>query len=142
MEWLAGNFSKIESHFIIFKSTLTSLSHTEKLTLPNIHEHLCTPPMALSPALLHSAGSTFYGQLPPTSVRLTSATRCPCSGGLLVTAMSSVVLVEKSEAEKVNRLKTTYLEKIVPLLKEEFKYTNVHQVYSTLLRLLFLAIKF
>ncbi|XP_022895501.1 50S ribosomal protein L5, chloroplastic-like [Olea europaea var. sylvestris] len=84
--------------------------------------------MALSPALLHSAGSTFYGQLPPTSVRLTSATRCPCSGGLLVTAMSSVVLVEKSEAEKVNRLKTTYLEKIVPLLKEEFKYTNVHQV--------------
>lgn len=36
--------------------------------------------------------------------------------------------MEKSEAEKVNRLKATYIEKIVPLLTEEFNYTNVHQV--------------
>lgn len=41
---------------------------------------------------------------------------------------SAVVLVEKSEAEKVSRLKTTYLERIVPQLKEEFSYTNIHQV--------------
>ncbi|KAI3444499.1 hypothetical protein Pfo_001164 [Paulownia fortunei] len=82
--------------------------------------------MALSPALLHSTASTFHGQF---SVRLPSVNfSCGRSGGLSVKATSSVVLVEKAEAEKVNRLKTTYLEKIVPLLKEEFKYTNIHQV--------------
>lgn len=43
-------------------------------------------------------------------------------------ATGAAVLVEKSEAEKVDRLKTTYIEKIVPLLKEEFSYTNIHQV--------------
>lgn len=36
--------------------------------------------------------------------------------------------MEKSESQKVNRLKTAYLEKIVPLLKDEFSYTNIHQV--------------
>lgn len=41
---------------------------------------------------------------------------------------AGAVLVEKSEAEKVNRLKTTYSEKIIPLLMEEFSYTNIHQV--------------
>lgn len=38
------------------------------------------------------------------------------------------MLVEKTESEKAHRLKTTYLEKIVPLLKEEFSYANIHQV--------------
>jgi hypothetical protein len=42
---------------------------------------------------------------------------------------SGAVLVEKSEAEQVYRLKTTYNEKIVPLLIEEFSYTNIHQVF-------------
>jgi large subunit ribosomal protein L5 len=45
-----------------------------------------------------------------------------------VKAMTGAVLVEKSEAEKVNRLKATYLEKIVPKLKEEFSYKNIHEV--------------
>ncbi|KAK4418560.1 Sphingoid long-chain bases kinase, mitochondrial [Sesamum alatum] len=82
--------------------------------------------MALSPALLHSTASTFHGQF---CVRLPSGNfSCGRSGGLSVKAMSSVVLVEKTEAEKLNRLKTAYLEKIVPLLKEEFNYTNIHQV--------------
>ncbi|KAK4411433.1 50S ribosomal protein L5, chloroplastic [Sesamum angolense] len=82
--------------------------------------------MALSPALLHSTASTFHGQF---SVRLPSGNfPCARSGGLSVKAMSSVVLVEKTEAEKVNRLKTVYLERIVPLLKEEFNYTNINQV--------------
>ncbi|XP_011092875.1 50S ribosomal protein L5, chloroplastic [Sesamum indicum] len=82
--------------------------------------------MALSPALLHSTASTFHGQF---FVRLPSGNfSCPRSGGLSVKAMSSVVLVEKTEAEKVNRLKTVYLERIIPLLKEEFNYTNIHQV--------------
>ncbi|PIN20169.1 Mitochondrial/chloroplast ribosomal protein L5/L7 [Handroanthus impetiginosus] len=85
--------------------------------------------MALSPALLHSTASTFHGQF---SVRLPSFSfSFGRSGGRSVglsVKASSVVLVEKTEAEKVNRLKTTYLEKIVPLLKEEFNYTNTHQV--------------
>ncbi|GFP91484.1 sphingoid long-chain bases kinase 2 mitochondrial [Phtheirospermum japonicum] len=81
--------------------------------------------MALSPALLHSAASTFHGQF---SVRLPSVNFSGGRPGGLSVKASSVVLVEKTEAEKVNRLKTTYLEKIIPLLKEEFNYTNVHQV--------------
>ncbi|WOL10613.1 50S ribosomal protein L5, chloroplastic [Canna indica] len=44
------------------------------------------------------------------------------------TSASGIVLVDRSESEKVNRLKSTYLEKVVPLLKEEFGYANVHEV--------------
>ncbi|XP_068650925.1 large ribosomal subunit protein uL5c [Aristolochia californica] len=47
---------------------------------------------------------------------------------LSVKASAGVVLVEKTEAEKVNRLKATYLEKVVPLLKEEFSYKNFLEV--------------
>ncbi|BAT93247.1 hypothetical protein VIGAN_07218200 [Vigna angularis var. angularis] len=39
-----------------------------------------------------------------------------------------VVLVEKSDAEKMNRLKTAYTEKSVPLLIEVFSYTKKHQL--------------
>ncbi|KAF9615478.1 hypothetical protein IFM89_024671 [Coptis chinensis] len=83
-----------------------------------------------SSATLHSCFSSFHGQSPilssPISTRFpTPSSRNQC--GFSVKA-SNVVLVEKSEAEKVQRLKTTYLEKIVPLLKEEFAYTNMHQV--------------
>lgn len=41
---------------------------------------------------------------------------------------AAVVLVDKSEATKIHRLQTNYLEKIVPALIEEFSYANVHQV--------------
>lgn len=81
-----------------------------------------------SPAILSSA-STFNCRFPAVtslnSVRLNPRRRC---GGVGVKAMSEIVLVEKTEAEKTSRLKTTYLEKIVPLLKEEFSYTNIHEV--------------
>ncbi|XP_057979539.1 large ribosomal subunit protein uL5c [Malania oleifera] len=84
-----------------------------------------------SPALLQSTASPFHGQSPVTSVPLWA--RFPHEsprGGLrfAVKAATGVVLVEKSEAEKTNRLKTMYLEKIVPLLKEEFSYQNIHEV--------------
>ncbi|ONI23219.1 hypothetical protein PRUPE_2G175800 [Prunus persica] len=84
------------------------------------------------PSLLRSATSSFHGQFPvvvsPPPLRLSYGN--PRNGGGLVMPVkaSAVVLVEKSEAEKVSRLKTTYLEKIVPQLKEEFSYTNIHQV--------------
>lgn len=81
--------------------------------------------MALSPALLQSTASAFHGHF---TVRLPSVSFAAVrSGGLSVKA-SSVVLVENTEAEKVERLKSAYLEKIVPVLKEEFNYTNIHQV--------------
>lgn len=81
--------------------------------------------MALSPALL-SSSSSICGQF---SVRLSPGKLSYCrSGSLSIRATSSVVLVEKTEAEKVNRLKSIYLEKIVPVLKDEFKYSNIHQV--------------
>lgn len=85
--------------------------------------------MASSPALLHSTGSSFCSSFPVHFVRLPSGNLRARSDGLLVVkANSGAALVEKTEAEKVNRLKSRYLEKIVPLLKEEFKYTNIHQV--------------
>uniref|UniRef100_A0A7N0UQM4 Large ribosomal subunit protein uL5c n=1 Tax=Kalanchoe fedtschenkoi TaxID=63787 RepID=A0A7N0UQM4_KALFE len=78
-----------------------------------------------SPALLHSAASTFHGKLPfLSSPSIRRHTLFPLS----VRASSGIVLVDPSEAEKVNRLKSAYLERIVPLMKEEFNYTNIHEV--------------
>ncbi|XP_050208101.1 50S ribosomal protein L5, chloroplastic [Mercurialis annua] len=76
-----------------------------------------------------AATASFRGQFPITSpsVRLTP----PSGKSGVVRAVSTteeIVLVDKSESEKTHRLKTTYLEKIVPLLMEEFSYTNIHQV--------------
>ncbi|XP_059634259.1 large ribosomal subunit protein uL5c [Cornus florida] len=86
-----------------------------------------------SPALLHCTASSFHSPFPAISTRTPVQLahvnpRNRYGGGLSVKASSGVVLVEKTESEKVNRLKTAYLEKIVPLLKEEFSYTNIHQV--------------
>ena len=83
-----------------------------------------------SPALLQSTASAFHGKFPvvsaPSCLRVNPRNhRC---GGFSVRASTEIVLVEKTEAEKVNRLKTTYLEKIVPLLKDEFSYENMHEV--------------
>ncbi|KAL5572928.1 hypothetical protein UlMin_022525 [Ulmus minor] len=85
-----------------------------------------------STSLLSSSTSPFHGQfpsfLPPLSVRTPYGNPRNGSGFLSVKASTGTVLVEKTESEKVNRLKTTYLEKIVPLLKEEFSYKNIHEV--------------
>ncbi|OVA13946.1 Ribosomal protein L5 [Macleaya cordata] len=83
-----------------------------------------------SSAILPSC-SSFHGRSLVTSTP--NSSRIPFVNprnrhGLSVKASTGIVLVEKSEAEKVNRLKTTYLEKIVPLLKEEFAYTNMLEV--------------
>ncbi|XP_024992683.1 50S ribosomal protein L5, chloroplastic [Cynara cardunculus var. scolymus] len=83
-------------------------------------------------ALLQSSASSFISHFPASpvnSVRL-SPPFGNRYGGLSVKAEAAagIVLVDKSEADKVNRLKTSYFEKIVPLLKEEFSYTNIHQV--------------
>ena len=86
-------------------------------------------------SLLGSATWSFHGQFPvvssPPTVRFLVGNLRTGSGAAAGRATAAVketaagaVLVEKSESEKVNRLKATYLEKIVPLLMEEFSYTN------------------
>ena len=78
-----------------------------------------------SPSLLQSSASSFHCRFP--SLAVTSSVPPPLRNLLKVSA-SGTVLVEKSEAEKVQRLKTAYLERIIPALKDEFKYINIHQV--------------
>ncbi|KAF2563035.1 hypothetical protein F2Q70_00016632 [Brassica cretica] len=91
-----------------------------------------------SPSLLQSSASSFHGCFPSLAV--------PSSAPQLLRSVvkfyaSGTVWVEKSEAEKVQRLKTVYLERIIPTLKDEFKYINIHQVmYSFLDRLISLAL--
>lgn len=84
------------------------------------------------PSLLHST-SSFRCQFPilssPSSVRTSYGN--PRNVNVVVSvkaAAGGIVLVDKSESDKSHRLKTTYLEKVVPLLKEEFSYTNILQV--------------
>ncbi|KAJ0111660.1 hypothetical protein Patl1_00498 [Pistacia atlantica] len=87
------------------------------------------------PSLLHSSTSSFRGQFPvlssPSSLRTAYGNPRYVNGVATVkaaTGAGGIVLVDKSESEKTHRLKTTFLEKIVPLLKEEFSYTNILQV--------------
>ena len=99
-----------------------------------------------STSLLSSSTSSFHGQfpsfLPPLSVRTPYGNPRNGSGFLSVKASTGTVLVEKTESEKVNRLKTTYLEKIVPLLKEEFSYKNIHEVSFVCTHFLMLRYQF
>lgn len=90
-----------------------------------------------SSSLLSSATSSFYGHSPFFSVRFAAPIACgnpnnvaPLAVRVKASAGGAIVLVEKAEAEKVNRLKTNYLEKIVPLLMDEFSYANIHQVFT------------
>lgn len=87
--------------------------------------------MATTPSLLHSSASSFLSQFRALPTQFSSSSLL-CHGNNRVVSVkadaSGAVLVEKSEAETVYRLKTTYNDKIVPLLMEEFSYTNIHQV--------------
>lgn len=92
-------------------------------------------------SLLSSAASSFHGHCPLFSVRFPAPGACgnpsnvaPLAVRVKAAAGDSIVLVEKAEAEKVNRLKSNYIEKIVPLLMDEFSYTNIHQVVTEYFR--------
>lgn len=92
--------------------------------------------MATAPSLLHSSGSSFFAQFRafPLSSSTSVFPHVKRHGNAAVPVRASdsgVVLLEKSDAEKTNRLKTAYTEKIVPLLIEEFSYTNKHQVLQS-----------
>ncbi|KAL6130997.1 hypothetical protein ACLB2K_069375 [Fragaria x ananassa] len=78
------------------------------------------------PSILRSSTSSFHGQFPiaASPPRLSFGNPRNVS----VVKAAEVVLVEKSESEKVSRLKTAYLERIIPKLKEEFSYQNIHEV--------------
>ncbi|XP_022924528.1 50S ribosomal protein L5, chloroplastic [Cucurbita moschata] len=88
-----------------------------------------------SSSMLSSAMSSFHGHSPLVSARFPAPTAlgypsivAPLSVRVKASTGGAIVLVEKAEAEKVNRLKSNYLEKIVPMLMDEFSYSNIHQV--------------
>lgn len=85
-----------------------------------------------NPSLLQSSTSSFLGQFRSFAAPLSAAFPYGNRNGAAVVSVKAtaagVVLVEKNEAEKSNRLKATYREKIVPKLMEEFSYTNILQV--------------
>ncbi|KAF3321033.1 50S ribosomal protein L5 isoform X1 [Carex littledalei] len=64
-------------------------------------------------------------RLQSTAVRASVAT-APLP--TLTKSPNGIVLIDPSEKEKVHRLKLHYLEKVIPLLKVQFGYTNIHQV--------------
>ncbi|KAL8166978.1 hypothetical protein V2J09_008477 [Rumex salicifolius] len=84
-----------------------------------------------SVSLIQSAASSFHGQCIPISTKTTSSflfSTARVSGGPVNVRAATGVVVDSVDAEKTYRLKTTYLEKIAPLLKEEFAYTNIHEI--------------
>jgi len=115
------------------KRTIDVFYPTYPTKTSSTDEKITDSSMASSPSLLRSSAALFNnGQFPILSPPLTARAPYgnPRTGNAVVQirAAGGIVLVEKSEAEKTSRLKTTYLEKIVPLLKEEFSYTNILQV--------------
>ncbi|XP_057420295.1 50S ribosomal protein L5, chloroplastic [Lotus japonicus] len=79
--------------------------------------------------LLHSSGSSFLAQFRPSPPQFSPHGIRHGNAVVSVKATAAgAVLVEKSEAETVFRLKRTYTEKVIPKLVEEFSYTNIHQV--------------
>jgi hypothetical protein len=52
------------------------------------------------------------------------------------------VLIDPAEKEKIHRLKQQYLEKVIPLLTEQFGYTNIHQVFAVLPRPILSVLQF
>lgn len=79
-------------------------------------------------SLLQSSASSFHGRFSPLAAPSSARMLSPPLRNVVKVSASGTVLVEKSEAEKTHRLKTAYLERIIPALKEEFKYVNIHQV--------------
>ncbi|KAF8087153.1 hypothetical protein N665_0596s0005 [Sinapis alba] len=80
------------------------------------------------PSLLQSSASSFHCRFPSLAVPSSAQVLPPPLRNVVKVSASGTVLVEKSEAEKVQRLKTAYLERIIPALKDEYKYINIHQV--------------
>ncbi|XP_039134632.1 50S ribosomal protein L5, chloroplastic [Dioscorea cayenensis subsp. rotundata] len=64
----------------------------------------------------------------PTLLPLRTIRVSPVLVAAPTTSTTGVVLVDRSDAEKVNRLKSVFLEKVIPILKEEFSYMNIHEV--------------
>ncbi|KAG6499454.1 50S ribosomal protein L5, chloroplastic-like [Zingiber officinale] len=90
---------------------------TARLLLPSTQ-----PPHCLAHRLLALRFNSVGKSLAARAAAVTSPTPSP------LTSSSGIVLVDHSEAEKANRLKSAYLEKVVPLLKEEFSYKNIHEI--------------
>ncbi|KAJ6328697.1 hypothetical protein OIU77_010391 [Salix suchowensis] len=80
-------------------------------------------------SLLRSLAASYHGRFPTLPLRLTARAPYGTRDGVVsVRTTAEFVLVDKSEADKSIRLKTTYLETIVPLMLQEFSYANIDQV--------------
>ncbi|KAG6748145.1 hypothetical protein POTOM_048046 [Populus tomentosa] len=80
-------------------------------------------------SLLRSLAASFHGRFPALPSRLTARAPYGTQNEVIsVRTTAEFVLVDKSEADKSIRLKNTYLETIVPLMLQEFSYTNIDQV--------------
>ncbi|KAK1296882.1 hypothetical protein QJS10_CPB15g00756 [Acorus calamus] len=92
---------------------------------------LCGPP-TLPVQGRFAAFPVHPNRIPSVNQRLSLVIKAASSSAATVSpppmSSSGIVLVDRSEAEKVHRLKTTYLEKVVPLLVQEFSYKNIHEV--------------
>jgi large subunit ribosomal protein L5 len=80
------------------------------------------------PVATTSARRSLHLRSPPlrraVRVAASAATEAPPKPA----AANPIILVDPAEAQKVHRLKTVYDTKVVPIITEEFGYTNVHQV--------------
>jgi large subunit ribosomal protein L5 len=89
-------------------------------SIHSVHSHLPNSSLRRQVPLLRLSN-----RLQSTAVRASVAT-APLP--TLTKSPNGIVLIDPSEKEKVHRLKLHYLEKVVPLLKAQFGYTNIHQV--------------
>ncbi|KAF9669000.1 hypothetical protein SADUNF_Sadunf14G0062000 [Salix dunnii] len=80
-------------------------------------------------SLLRSLAASYHGRFPNLPLRFTARAPYGTRDGVVsVRTTAEFVLVDKSEADKSIRLKTTYHETIVPLMLQEFSYANIDQV--------------
>ena len=80
-------------------------------------------------SLLRSLAASYDGRFPNLPPRFTARAPYGTRDGVVsVRTTAEFVLVDKSEADKSIRLKTTYHETIVPLMLQEFSHANIDQV--------------
>lgn len=122
MSLLYPNFSSTFCPSTQMATAASPLPSTARLLLPSTQ-----PPHCLAHSLPAVRFNSVGRGLAARATAVTSPTPSP------PLSSSGIVLVDRSEAGKANRLKSAYLEKVVPLLKEEFGYKNIHEVRASFL---------
>lgn len=128
--YLSLSLSLLSPHFPArgLRFELTMAAATLPAIVPNRLTARAQLPIRSAPA---AAGAAAGGRARAAglAVKATATAEQPAAP-VRSTPTKAVVLVDKAEADKLQRLKTAYLERIVPILKEEFGYTNIHEVLT------------